>query len=435
MEKSKKAILCAALVIVSLALVISMALVAASSSLSLTPNEGPSGTVVTISGSGFTVGTYRVYFDRNGDSRYNFGEPYTTVIVSAGVISTTLTIPSVASGTYYIRAGLSPAPYTAVASTPFTVKAIGNLMEEINGKLDALRGQFGNVYYVDQNNGNDANDGLTRETALKTITAADALCTDNHNDYIVFKGKTTSGGQYNATEAVITKKGVHLVGDAYFRGMGGGYSDSCLTWANTAGVMDSNYGTYKVGLQVKADGVEIAGIKFYNPDATQAQYAIGFMDSSGGGRGFSVHDCYFQGQYDGPADRTSGIIVIGVESGHIYNNFFYACETTIKMQAGGVRYCTKIVVEKNVIQGSKYGVYLNGLDVCDNVIIDNDFVDKGAYGYTMVNGILIVTGANGNYVARNMFGTTTATTAITNGGTNNMFIENYDAATSGTLVP
>jgi len=35
--------------------------------LTLDPNEGPSGTVVTITGTGFTAGTsYRVYFDTNG---------------------------------------------------------------------------------------------------------------------------------------------------------------------------------------------------------------------------------------------------------------------------------------------------------------------------------------------------------------------------------
>lgn len=86
--------------------------------LTLNPTSGPSGTIVTITGSGFATASYRVWFDRDGDSRYDYGETYKTV--TGPTFTTTLTIPSVASGLYFIRADRYP--YTSPeASAEFTV--------------------------------------------------------------------------------------------------------------------------------------------------------------------------------------------------------------------------------------------------------------------------------------------------------------------------
>ncbi|MEM2873151.1 MAG: hypothetical protein QXD82_03165 [Nitrososphaerales archaeon] len=125
-SKSKKTV---SLVVVSIFVFsmffASVPLALAQPSLDLNPTNGPSGTVVTIDGNGFTSGTYRVYFDRDGDERLDWNEPYRTVSVNeTGKFTTTLTIPSVASGLYYIRADSPPYNPPAKASALFTVTVI-----------------------------------------------------------------------------------------------------------------------------------------------------------------------------------------------------------------------------------------------------------------------------------------------------------------------
>ncbi len=138
-QKTKKIISIAIISILILSIFFVLPLVFASvpppsPSLTLEPDEGPSGTIVTITGNGFTSGTYRVYFDKDGDERWDWGEPYRTVSVGAsGTFTTTLTIPSVPSGIYYICAGAFPYPYIAIASKDFTVKTI---YDELLGIFD-----------------------------------------------------------------------------------------------------------------------------------------------------------------------------------------------------------------------------------------------------------------------------------------------------------
>lgn len=118
--KSKKIVSTAIVSVFVLSiLLIAVPLVLAQPTLTLTPNEGPSGTIVTIDGNGFSAGSHRVWFDRDGDSRWDLGEPYRTVTAASG-FTTTLTVPSVASGLYYIRADTFP--YTSPEdSKPFAV--------------------------------------------------------------------------------------------------------------------------------------------------------------------------------------------------------------------------------------------------------------------------------------------------------------------------
>ncbi|VVB62176.1 Uncharacterised protein [uncultured archaeon] len=88
--------------------------------MTLNPTSGPSGTVVTVSGSNFPSGNQRVYFDSNGNNQWDSGEPYQTVNPSGGTFSTTITVPLVSDGLYGIRIGKN-SPYTAIDSATFTV--------------------------------------------------------------------------------------------------------------------------------------------------------------------------------------------------------------------------------------------------------------------------------------------------------------------------
>ena len=94
--------------------------------ISLSPASGVSGTVMTISGSGFSPNTAGwLWFDSNGDSVRDAGEPQASVTTTAtGAIpgGITLTVPTVAPGTYLVRADI-PAAGSIEAATTFTVPA------------------------------------------------------------------------------------------------------------------------------------------------------------------------------------------------------------------------------------------------------------------------------------------------------------------------
>lgn len=75
----------------------------------------------------------------------------------------------------------------------------------------------GNIYYIDPINGSDSNSGQDQNDAFKTLTAAYAATTDNHNDVIVIVPAGPGTGEPYATveTAAITwsKNLTHLVGN------------------------------------------------------------------------------------------------------------------------------------------------------------------------------------------------------------------------------
>ena len=76
-------------------------------------------------------------------------------------------------------------------------------------------GFTGNYYYVKPGTGSDAENGLTPDTAMKTLTAALAAATANHGDVIfLIQQSNTSAAttDYQATGLNWNKDGVHLIG-------------------------------------------------------------------------------------------------------------------------------------------------------------------------------------------------------------------------------
>ena len=73
---------------------------------------------------------------------------------------------------------------------------------------------YGNVYYVDADNGSDSNVGTSPSTAVKTVSKAYGLTTTNHDDVIVL----STNAVHTLTEMLdISKSRVHFVGDPYGR--------------------------------------------------------------------------------------------------------------------------------------------------------------------------------------------------------------------------
>lgn len=310
-------------------------------------------------------------------------------------------------------------PYTGKLST---IKAPGGFIGPSG---------FGNFYYVDVENGDNDNDGESPENAVADINAANDLCTADKGDVIIFSSRLTSGNQFTEQQ-VINKRGIKLLGIGYILGLGGGY-DSCFVTPHTCtGILDGDAHDFNCGLVLGADGIEVAGIKFYNPDATQAQFHIGLLDGQGDARGCSIHDNEFQGQLGGTADRTCGIKAVGIETLHIFRNHLYACETGIEICGGSERYSSENIIQDNIITKPKYGIHLSGGSTVENLIQHNSIFKKNVYGYTLSNCILIAAGANGNHFYQNKLGTTDADEAITDNGTANSFIDNYYEDAGGT---
>jgi len=292
--------------------------------------------------------------------------------------------------------------------------------------------KFGDVYFVDRESGSDAYSGLKPKEAKLTLNAAVALCIANHNDSIIFKGRTTSGQMLTATQT-IDKSGVHLIGSGLFYGSAA-FAEATYVGYHTPAAT-GGLGS-PPGLLVEGNGCEIAGIKFYNPDATKIQTELQVhADFSSGGRGtgVSIHDCFFQGQNGGTADRTRGIELIGSEAAQLYRNQFYCCEYGIYFRSASYHYTQGCTIKDQLIYGAKYGLYFD-VDVADNILEDILIAQKGNTGYAITRGVQLGTNTYGNTFRRVDVGHATKSTAFAPAGNTNYWIDcHYMDTTGGTL--
>jgi hypothetical protein len=116
----------------------------AAESIILSPDDGPPGTLITVTGGDFAVSTSgRVWFDSNDDGNYDSGEPYENVTTeSDGDIPSgvNLTVPTEPRGTYYVYADI-PSGSTVEAVDAFVITP------EID--LSASSGNVDDTVYVD----------------------------------------------------------------------------------------------------------------------------------------------------------------------------------------------------------------------------------------------------------------------------------------------
>lgn len=297
---------------------------------------------------------------------------------------------------------------------------------------------FEDVRYVSRDYGSDGNTGDSWATACKTINVAmDNLLYNTANSArgrhqaIYFQGRLTSGNAFTTLQA-IDLPGISLIGGGGRYGMGGGW-DSVFVTPGTALAGGGSYG-HKAGLALAHDDLEVCGIKFYNPDPTQAQYHILLEDSlsPGDGRNSWIHDNVFQGDSAGTASRTSGIKVLGIETSLIENNMFYYPEYGISISAGAVRYPNKLQVLNNHIFAPSVGIELTDDYCVESIFEGNRVIPKNTYGYTFTYGIDANANSGGNLFCNNIVGHATEGTAYRYG--TNMWINNYHATSGGTLA-
>jgi len=305
-----------------------------------------------------------------------------------------------------------------------------NLDDEIRR---AIGFHAGNIFFVDRNAGNDGSSGESWEEALLTVAQANSKCTTRNNDVIVFRGRLTSGNRFSDSQE-ITKDGVHLLGAGYIFGHGGG-RDSVFVNPQTVATPSnaSLLGNYaKGGLILGANNIEVAGIYFYSPDATQVQCNITTDDSR---YSCSIHDNWFQGSLiDGAGvdDRTTAIALAGMSQGYIGHNFADAPEQFLHIQGGSARYNHTCIIEHNVITRPKYTFYLmSGASEC--FYRKNRTLPRGGYGYgyALTRCYHIEAGANYNMFEDEECYQATKETVVADSGTGNVFRRLYYDVTSG----
>jgi PKD repeat protein len=90
----------------------------------LSPASGTSGTIIDVTGLGFATNrTGTVWFDSDGDSAIDAGEPQVAASTdSGGTLSpVSLTVPAIAAGSYYVRADMPAGGFVPDVSAGFTV--------------------------------------------------------------------------------------------------------------------------------------------------------------------------------------------------------------------------------------------------------------------------------------------------------------------------
>lgn len=124
---------------------------------------------------------------------------------------------------------------------------------------------FGTVYWVDADNGSDSNDGLSAQTALKTIAAAYAKVTSNKHDVIML----SANGTHTLTSMLdISKNRVHFIGLDLRGGYGMGARTKVSLGVTTAA-------TDIATMKNTGVGNTFSGIKFMNSNTVaQGLYCV-----------------------------------------------------------------------------------------------------------------------------------------------------------------
>ncbi|MCK5613881.1 hypothetical protein KAR91_69100 [Candidatus Pacearchaeota archaeon] len=248
------------------------------------------------------------------------------------------------------------------------------------GAAEGARG----IYWVDANNGSDANDGTTAALAKATIDAAIALTTANQDDIIL-----VLPGQYdenaNTGGVLVDVAGITMVG----------VNPHLCTVLNSNGAA--------VGcMTVSVSDCSVAGLDFIETTFT--------VEGIIGGASLIVHDCRFTGTME------NGISNANSKS-EIFNCVFSGMTNDgIELTAADAK------VYDNLFESvTDNAINLNG-DAADTNFIYNNIINGG--GGTTDYAVQILLGDN-NIVSNNWFGSL-GTWPVNNTGSDNIFVDNDD---------
>jgi hypothetical protein len=197
-----------AAVVLALLMIAIPATPALAASLVLSSSTGPVGTLITVSGSSFpTESSGYVWFDTNNNSVLDSGEPSLVATVSSGILSTsgTIAVPTVARGTYYVRADVpySVPPVDAQASFAVTPDvtlnvSTGHVGDTVTVSGTGFAATTGITVLYD-----DVSKGTTTTIANGTFTGFAFIVPDSAKGSHTVKARETSNPSiYYATDDI-----------------------------------------------------------------------------------------------------------------------------------------------------------------------------------------------------------------------------------------
>ena len=253
-----------------------------------------------------------------------------------------------------------------VAATPFT-KGPYRIDQHVTfeaGMTGTMVGKAGKIYYVDEENGNNNNDGLTPSTAKATILGATALCRDDYSDdaeYHVF----IFPGSYDETEDLrLYGHGIHL------HGMGIPGSDSGVN------ITDTNV-TYAPILLAGAN-CTIENIYFIQTSASNSTYGAIYAIAADN---CMIRNCTFK---NSSGTGTNAILIDDMRKSTITGCTFGDAGTSftnnIHAETGADKYLINSRIEDNQIysdNAAAKGIYIHADCLCYGTVITRNYINLG----------------------------------------------------------
>lgn len=236
----------------------------------------------------------------------------------------------------------------------------------------------GTAYYVDGENGDNGNDGLSLTNAVATIDYAVGLATANQDDWIFVNYKSTVYDENALAGGVIVDKaGLHLIG---------------LYGYGSVRVENSKADATSVFL-VSVNNVEIAG--FAITEATNTVEGIVFQSSLDS----KIHDNIFTTTLENAIACLSGYSQARIE---IYNNkILNSTNDGIELAYSATGSCVNCHIHNNYFYNvGDNAIHING-DVSDGHYVHDNIINGNA-GTTSI-GINVALGDN-NIIVNNWIG-------------------------------
>lgn len=306
----------------------------------------------------------------------------------------------------------------------------------------AVLAQAGAIYdkviFIDIKRGADGNDGSDWAHAVNSINGACDLCYGGDTTtetlargrggfLFVYRSYQTGGDTY-ATQQTIDVNGVHLVGAGQFYGSGAMYDSSFQVNGNnlTADAELSGLPSAYAGLLVKADDVQVIGMKFVLRDATHNPFMVAFSDQhpaddgthGRAGHGVALINCELQGDSGGSGTHY-GVGISGCEAFRLAGNHYRYLTTAIVPASGPIRYANAGIVKDEVITGCGNGIKPSNAELVDTLFDNITIQQKGQYGVTFVKGIDMTLGVQNWFRFCHVNHATKGTAYVP--GTNNYF--------------
>lgn len=223
-----------------------------------------------------------------------------------------------------------------------------------NNMSSIIMPNAGTIYYVDGTNGNNANEGLSRDEPFLTLTYALAQCTAGNEDYIIVMSYPSAGAAGEVWPIAIAVANVHIIGDSL-------YQASPSAWLQPTG--DT------AAVTLGANFVEIAGLEMRGGATSACLETDGTV-----WRAYIHHNDFgFQsGAQDGirigvgPADCPHWLIEHN-KFGHLGN----LTRDSIRIEHNS----TRSVIRDNLfyVASGSVGIHFQGLCTAVGYVLDNTF--------------------------------------------------------------